>query len=269
VDLHKPKPWHGVREFLKEYLIIVVGVLTALAAEAVVEWAHWRHQAELAHGALAYDMKRVMGWSGWQDSRTPCMAQRLTELEGALDRAQSTGRLPPVAWVPFPQQGAWSLRAWSGLTYGQTLAHLANREQTQLAALNSYMEHLRSDADRQFQGWAVLQALSGPGRRIGEQEIASLRGVIATQRATLFVMRNGARHSETLVVQTGLLTRQEAERAWRDGLDRAAANPGICRSIYAPSREAGGGLAQALAESVTAPGSAALDDTGTHGESVR
>jgi len=33
VEVHKPKPWHGVREFLKEYVIIVVEVLTALAAE--------------------------------------------------------------------------------------------------------------------------------------------------------------------------------------------------------------------------------------------
>ncbi|MDB5442210.1 MAG: hypothetical protein JWP73_586, partial [Phenylobacterium sp.] len=33
MDIHKPKPWHGLREFLKEYAIIVVGVLTALAAE--------------------------------------------------------------------------------------------------------------------------------------------------------------------------------------------------------------------------------------------
>ena len=33
MEIHKPKPWHGFREFLKEYLIIVVGVLTALAGE--------------------------------------------------------------------------------------------------------------------------------------------------------------------------------------------------------------------------------------------
>jgi hypothetical protein len=33
MDIHKPKPWHGLREFLKEYLIIVVGVMTALAGE--------------------------------------------------------------------------------------------------------------------------------------------------------------------------------------------------------------------------------------------
>jgi hypothetical protein len=37
LDIHKPKPWHGLREFLKEYLIIVIGVLTALAGEQVVE----------------------------------------------------------------------------------------------------------------------------------------------------------------------------------------------------------------------------------------
>ena len=44
MDIHKPKPWHGLREFLKEYLIIVVGVLTALGAEQAVEMIH-RHEA--------------------------------------------------------------------------------------------------------------------------------------------------------------------------------------------------------------------------------
>jgi len=67
VDIHKPKPWHGLREFLKEYVIIVVGVLTALAAEAGVEWLHWRrlagqHEAELrASGAqmLSVAVERI------------------------------------------------------------------------------------------------------------------------------------------------------------------------------------------------------------------
>jgi hypothetical protein len=33
VNIHKPKPWHGAHEFLKEYGIIVLGVVTALALE--------------------------------------------------------------------------------------------------------------------------------------------------------------------------------------------------------------------------------------------
>ena len=52
MDIHKPKPWRGLREFLKEYAIIVVGVLTALAAEQVAEWAHRTEEVAQARAAL-------------------------------------------------------------------------------------------------------------------------------------------------------------------------------------------------------------------------
>jgi hypothetical protein len=39
-----PKPLHGWRQFAGEVGVIVLGVLIALAAGQVVEWAHWRHQ---------------------------------------------------------------------------------------------------------------------------------------------------------------------------------------------------------------------------------
>jgi hypothetical protein len=40
MEIHHPKPFHGWREFLKEYAIIVLGVLTALAAEQTAEALH-------------------------------------------------------------------------------------------------------------------------------------------------------------------------------------------------------------------------------------
>ena len=46
MDIHKHKSWHGPGEFFREYLIIVVGVLTALGGEQAVEWMH--RQGELA-----------------------------------------------------------------------------------------------------------------------------------------------------------------------------------------------------------------------------
>jgi hypothetical protein len=59
MDIHKPKPWHGAREFLKEYVIIVVGVLTALAGEQVVELLHVgqevREAREVLHTEIAAD----------------------------------------------------------------------------------------------------------------------------------------------------------------------------------------------------------------------
>lgn len=49
---HKSNPWHGWREFLKEYAIIVIGVLTALAAEQAVQMLHWRADVAEARKAL-------------------------------------------------------------------------------------------------------------------------------------------------------------------------------------------------------------------------
>src|SRR6266481_4454475 len=88
MDIHKPKPWRGVREFLKEYLIIVIGVLTALAAEQGVEWLHWRHEMQVADTALRkelhfdglYAFDAIAAW--------PCEQARLDELSAALRRTQ-------------------------------------------------------------------------------------------------------------------------------------------------------------------------------------
>src|ERR1700759_1603280 len=72
MDIHKPKPWHGLREFLKEFGTIVLGVLVALGAEQAVEWLHWRHEAHVAREAIAFDLKRLVGGAAAQDNHTVC-----------------------------------------------------------------------------------------------------------------------------------------------------------------------------------------------------
>ena len=52
LEVHKPKPWRGVRGFLKEYVIIVVGVLTALGAEQAAEAVHTHNEVAEARAAL-------------------------------------------------------------------------------------------------------------------------------------------------------------------------------------------------------------------------
>ena len=48
MHIHLPKPVHGWREFGGEVGIIVLGVLLALAAEALIEHTGWRQKVELA-----------------------------------------------------------------------------------------------------------------------------------------------------------------------------------------------------------------------------
>src|ERR1700743_647028 len=86
MDIHKPKPWHGLREFLKEYLIIVVGVLTALAAEQAAEWLHWRHVVEVERDAMLSEIRGNLGAVQARVNLQPCIARRLDELQTVFDR---------------------------------------------------------------------------------------------------------------------------------------------------------------------------------------
>ena len=57
MEIHKPKPWHGWREFLKEYGIIVLGVLTALGAEQFAEAVHRDAEVREARAALRTEIR--------------------------------------------------------------------------------------------------------------------------------------------------------------------------------------------------------------------
>jgi hypothetical protein len=68
MDIHKPKPWRGVREFLKEYVIVVVGVLTALGAEQLAEAFHWRHEVEIEREALLREARDNVSTAAYRQS---------------------------------------------------------------------------------------------------------------------------------------------------------------------------------------------------------
>jgi hypothetical protein len=266
MDIHKPKPWHNIREFLKEIGTIVIGVLIALGAEQAVEWLHWRHQTELAHQALAYDMKRVMGWAGQMDVQGPCIDTRLAELDAILDKAQESERLPPLGPIARPALASWNLRAWSSLTYGQTLAHMPNGEQTRLAGMARLVDWLFTANNDITEHWSRLERMSGLGRRTNDAEIAAIRETIASERGWAERRRGGARLAEGFVVDTGLLTKAEIDKAWKQGLE-AGARGAICKPIPPVSQLSL--LSQHLREPVARPGVETPQDVGVRGESLK
>jgi hypothetical protein len=52
MHVHKPKAAHGLREFLSEIAILVIGILIALSAEQVVEQVHLNGRMRQAHEQL-------------------------------------------------------------------------------------------------------------------------------------------------------------------------------------------------------------------------
>src|SRR5437868_11970983 len=95
VEIHKPKPIHNWREFLKEVGIIVLGVSIALAAEQAVEYFHWRSQVAQARTFLTAEITRDTANAISRLRTQQCTERRLDELSVILDAASGSGKLPP------------------------------------------------------------------------------------------------------------------------------------------------------------------------------
>ena len=230
MDTHKSKPCPGVRAFLKEYAIIVIGVLTALGAGQVMEWLHWQQLAREARAAVTLDHKRLLEMIGETDVTSACVSNRLGDLRRILDRAEETGRLPPLGDISKPADQAWVMRGWEGVVNGQTLPHLKPGEGARYTVQATRLDFLRKVRDEQLENWAVLMTMNGPGRRLSDAEAASLRATLGRATAEARSMRIHADALGTQIIDSGLLTQPEVDAAWKRGADRLPGIP-ICRPL--------------------------------------
>ncbi len=272
MDLHKPKPWHGLREFLKEYVIIVVGVLTALGAEQGAEWLHWQHQVEVARQSLTFDMTRTLAWDGAQQAVTPCVGARLDEIEKLLEQAQTTGRLPDVGHIPRLGRASWVLRSWSALTYGQVLGHMSNREQISLSGLALAVEGANKSAVQLSEQWETLRAMGGPARQISREEVAALRRAVYDAREQANGLRVSAERIETFALQTELLPRAQLEAARTDGIQaigRMVMSGPLCKPIPRDFTPGGDENSATLAAPIRSFGGGDMDVMGLRNEALK
>lgn len=164
MEIHKPKHWEGLREFLKEYLIVVVGVLTALAAEQSVEALHERGLAREARQAIDAEMQDNVNRIAYRQAQQPCVDARLREITGLL-ADWAAGKTPPAGLSigdpgdpPMVQQ-RWQANLNSGRFSRQSAA-----EQSRQAAFYTQLAILQDMESREHYVWSELRTLElGPG----------------------------------------------------------------------------------------------------------
>jgi hypothetical protein len=169
MDIHKPKPWHGVREFLKEYIIIVVGVLTALAAEQGVEWLHWRERAAEGRARLVAEIGHHYLVAEERLRVQSCLDRQLTKIEdrvlasgsnlAPLPLFGSTSIFPEVYRVPARSLTA---SAWQSVISESLSSHLTEKERGLLPIHYSQFDKFRELTAEEDVAAGSLMALSKP-----------------------------------------------------------------------------------------------------------
>ena len=162
MDVHKPRSWRGLREFFKEYLIIVVGVLTALAAEQGVEWLHWRHQVEVAEDALRAELRHNLMAAYERMAVGECVQARLRQMSERLmqDRWEPVAALPATLPVEDPRfigyglpvvyatpVRPWPTAAWETALSSGAFNHMPRKRAERYAILYRFVAQIRAWQD--------------------------------------------------------------------------------------------------------------------------
>lgn len=165
MHIHKPTQMEGLRGFLAEVGIIVLGIVIALALDQAVEWNYWREQANRTEKALQAELKANFVFAYERRVLDTCVNNRIAFLrdkllepgahwEGVALRDSGSGfyratAMPPVFRVPFrPRRTeAWQTALASGVLnhmpsqrvaiYARIYDQVAMMKQTQDAEITS------------------------------------------------------------------------------------------------------------------------------------
>jgi hypothetical protein len=230
MDIHKPKPWRGVREFLKEYLIIVVGVLTALAGEQAVEALHGMHQAEAGEAELRIAFDRELNNAALREAQDGCVTRRLAAFSSILRQAEENRRLPPIRALGHPSFTPWTVGAWDALVADQTVSHLPRQKAIDYTAIVQQTAYLSALSDREEDQWTVLDSMVGPGRRLSDVETEHLRTTLAMAAASNVHMTQTSARLRDAIKATGLVSASDLSGASQRAADSRSTTD-ICRPI--------------------------------------
>ncbi len=159
MDIHKPKPWHGWRELLKEVGTIVIGVLIALGAEQSVEWVHRQSEIGEAREAIRHELALNLAYLRSRDATRGCIERRLGEVQAILDGARLDGAFRRPGWVGRPQ--FWSIETlrWDAASQSGRAALLPPKEIANYGSVYTQLRLVMTEMAIEQGDWARLRSL--------------------------------------------------------------------------------------------------------------
>jgi hypothetical protein len=231
MDIHKPKPWHGLREFLKEYVIIVIGVLTALGAEAVVANLHERRLSAEAKQAVRDEINVDLTNVGRRAQWEPCFARRMDDIGALLDRVDAGEAFRPPTEAGGPLFPTIYTQRWRAATAGGRTSLLSSDEQRAYGRVYTQLEHLDAQQGLEIEAWLRLSALKSM-RRLTPEMIYDQRLALSKARQLDEVVQSNIRQLRFSANQLDVMGDAKLHMSPAE----AAHTPSACLPFYGPGK---------------------------------
>jgi hypothetical protein len=180
MEVHKPKLVANWRELLKEWGIIVLGVLTALFAEQAVQSFEWDQKVSAAIADMDNELTRGDGPQAYARlAMHDCVAARLDELRTATergDRAQSR-RLIDAFWLPWR---TWDSLARESANASDIASHMPHDRMLEYRIAYEMVPDQQRLADKELADFGDLRALPAVGGSMEiPEKLVALRAIEA------------------------------------------------------------------------------------------
>ena len=183
MDIHRPGPMHGWREFAKEVGVIVLGVAIALGGEQIVQALHWRHLVHVAREAIDRDLKEDRIALVSREAQLTCVDRKLDEIRAVLQANLRGETLRMTGPVGRPINWSISTSSWSVAVSSQAVAHMPIATQLDYADTFNDFATVNGIYETDHEAWRQLSQLGEPGL-IGDADWADLRAAYVKARAT-------------------------------------------------------------------------------------
>ncbi|HWE99632.1 MAG TPA: hypothetical protein VG248_07530 [Caulobacteraceae bacterium] len=219
MHIHKPKVVHGLREFLSEIGVIVLGIAIALGGEQAIEWAHWRHVVAGTREALNHELAFDLGVVQARVDQAPCMARRLTELDTVFERHMIGAPLALKRSFGQPSTPHIRTTVWETAIADQSASHMPLDLKLRYAGVYEAVYWLRDRSGEELAAWTHLNQIDDQ-QVMTEVDWAALRQWKAYAQAqaqrvddvVLPFSERGASHEVFLDRAAGLGIKPEAFR---------------------------------------------------------
>lgn len=156
-------PSMGWPAFWSEILIVVLGVVIALAANEAVEQWNWRKKVAEAETRLKGDITWVFLWSAEKSVSQPCVDAQLAALNRVVLEGGDALAPMPVLTTLGPQQVVrmptrpWRFPVWEALLGDGTASHFSPQRQAIMGRISEDMALARVyEAETRVLGGALL-----------------------------------------------------------------------------------------------------------------
>jgi len=129
-----PQPLHGWREFVHEVVIVVIGVLLALAGAEVADTLHWQSEAHSFGNAVDHELGRNLGIYVIVMQQRPCVTRRLAELERFLADSRLGKQDRLARPISSPERYSQYSNVWDNRS-AEVTAHLPGDRRTRYSEL--------------------------------------------------------------------------------------------------------------------------------------